>query len=58
VHTQLVRRLKDFPEKALITPGNYPWMKHALIDLVKDIAVDHEQEHLEGLKVWRASLSA
>ena len=58
VHTQLVRRLKDFPEKALITPGNYPWMKHALIDLVKDIAVDHEQEHLEGLKVLLASLSA
>jgi hypothetical protein len=33
-------------------------MKHALIVLVQDIALDHEQEHLDGLKVWRASLSA
>ena len=58
VRAQLVRRLKDFPEKALTRPGNYPWMKHALIVLVEDIALDHEQEHLEGLKIWRASLSA
>lgn len=58
VRMQLVRRLKDFPEKALTKPGNYPWMKHALIVLVQDIALDHEQEHLEGLKIWRASLSA
>lgn len=59
VRAQLVRRLKDFPEKSLVTPGFYPWMKnHALIMLVKDIVLDHEAEHLAGLKTWRASLPA
>lgn len=59
VRAQLVRRLKDFPENPLITPGNYPWMKsHALILLVKDIVLDHEEEHIAGLKTWRASISA
>ncbi|MRR31352.1 ClbS/DfsB family four-helix bundle protein, partial [bacterium] len=59
VRAQLVRRLKDFPEIPLITPGHYPWMKsHALILLVKDIVLDHEEEHLAGLKTWRATLSA
>jgi len=57
VRIQLVRRLKEYPEKALTTPGFYPWMKNALINLVKDIALDHEQEHLEGLKRWHESLA-
>lgn len=58
VRAQLVRRLKDYPEKPLTTPGHYPWMKsHALILLVKDIVLDHEEEHLAGLKTWRATLS-
>ncbi|GAP14082.1 mycothiol maleylpyruvate isomerase N-terminal domain [Longilinea arvoryzae] len=56
---QLIRRMTDFPEKQLTTPGVYPWMKkHALIVLLKDIALEHEEEHLEGLKTWRAALKS
>ncbi|TLN00338.1 ClbS/DfsB family four-helix bundle protein [bacterium] len=59
VRVQLVRRLSDYPEKWLSDPAKYPWMKnHPLIDLVKDIVLDHEEEHLQGLKAWRAALPA
>jgi len=58
VRKQLVRRLEDFPEQFLTDPARYPWMKnHPLIGLVKDIVLDHEEEHLEGLKTWHAVLA-
>ncbi len=57
VRKQLIKRLTTFPDPQLTTLGVYPWMKkQALIDLIKNIALDHEVEHLEGLKPWRAAL--
>lgn len=59
VRKQLVRRLEEFPDQSLTDPARYPWMKnHPLIGLVKDIVLDHEDEHLAGLKVWHATLAA
>lgn len=59
VRNQLLRRLKDLPEQYLTDPSKYAWMKgHALIGLVKDIALEHEAEHLRELQSWQATLSA
>ncbi len=58
VRKQLVRRIEEIPEQSLTDPARYPWMKnHPLIGLVKDIVLDHEEEHLEGLKTWHAALA-
>lgn len=57
VRKQLVKRVTSFPDPQLTAPDAYPWMKnHALIGLLKEIALEHEVEHLEGLRVWRATL--
>lgn len=59
VRKQLVQRLTAFPEPELTDPARYPWMNHhGLIVLVKEIALDHEVDHLQGLKSWRTALSA
>lgn len=59
VRKQLVRRITEYPEELLTSPAQYSWMQnHALISLLKDIALDHELEHLNGLKTWRAALAS
>jgi hypothetical protein len=59
VRNQLLRRLKTYPEKDLTDSSRYSWMKgQALLTLVKEIVLDHEAEHLQGLQPWRASLAA
>lgn len=54
VRPQLLRRLAELSDDQLCKPAYYAWMgKHALSNLVKDICIEHEQEHIEQIQSWR-----
>jgi hypothetical protein len=54
VRKQTIRRVENFPEKALTDPDHYPWLGGT--PLWKWIAIDtfeHEAEHISQIESWK-----
>jgi len=54
VHLALLNRLETFPEKALIDPKKYKWMKgEPLSRMVAGDSFEHYREHAADIRAWR-----
>jgi hypothetical protein len=55
IRSQTIRRVEAFHEMDLTNPKRYPWLKNQpLWKWIADDSFDHEAEHLEQIKKWKA----
>jgi len=53
VRKQTVRRVKDFSDEELTTPGYFPGLKAVpLWEWIANDSFDHESEHAESIQEW------
>jgi hypothetical protein len=56
VRKQTIRRVSELPDAALTDPKHYPWLDdQALWEWIAGDSIEHEAEHVEELRAWRAN---
>jgi hypothetical protein len=56
IRPQSIRRVEGFSERDLTDPARYPWLKgRSLWEWIAGDTFEHDQEHGEQIRAWRAS---
>jgi hypothetical protein len=56
IRDQTIARVNRFSDSDLNNPGLFPWLKgKSLAQIIEEYILQHDAEHLEGLKAWQTS---
>lgn len=57
IRDQTIRQIEEYSLDELNNPNLYPWLKGktTLASIVKQVILDHDQEHLHMLRAWKQS---